>query len=97
MKEYEDAGAQRVIIMLGHRSGSQAFRYVHFFAPDEMEEILERLAENSGLQLLAASFGHAAYDFRERQPAARSPIFIAPRRTVAAPRATGPSSVSRRV
>ena len=50
MKEYEDAGAQRVIIMLGHRSGSQAFRYVHFFAPDEMEGILERLAENSGLQ-----------------------------------------------
>ena len=50
MKEYEDAGAQRVIIMLGHRSGSQAFRHVHFFAPDEMEGILERLAENSGLQ-----------------------------------------------
>ena len=50
IKHYEDAGAERVIIMLGHRSGSQAFRYVHFFAPDEMGGILERLAENSGLQ-----------------------------------------------
>ncbi len=50
MKEYEDAGAQRVIIMLGHRSGSQAFRHVYFFASDEMEGILERLAENTGLQ-----------------------------------------------
>jgi hypothetical protein len=50
IKQYEDAGAQRVIIMLGHKPGSQAFRYVHFFAPDEMEGILERLAENSGLQ-----------------------------------------------
>lgn len=49
IKQYEDAGAQRVIIMLGHRSGSQAFRYVHFFAPDAMEGILEGLAKNSGL------------------------------------------------
>ena len=51
IKKYEDAGAQRVIIMLGHEAGSLAFRHVHFFQPEEASGILERLAENSVAQL----------------------------------------------
>lgn len=51
IKQYEDAGAQRVIIMLGHEAGSLAFRHVHFFEPDETDGILERLAENSVAKL----------------------------------------------
>ena len=51
LKRYEDAGAQRAILFLGHTEGLLAFSSVHFFRPAETDGILEGLAENSITQL----------------------------------------------
>lgn len=47
LKRYEDAGAHRAILFLGHQEGLLAFSNVHFFRPAETDGILERLGENS--------------------------------------------------
>lgn len=47
IKQYEDAGAQRVVIALGRAEGVMAFGEIHFFKPGEADADLERLAERS--------------------------------------------------
>ena len=46
IKQYEDVGAQRVVLMLG-RGEAHASVSPHFFMPGEAEATLERLAEKS--------------------------------------------------
>ena len=47
VRQYEDAGAQRVVLFLGHAEGPMAAREIYFFKPGEAEGTLERLAEKS--------------------------------------------------
>ena len=47
IQQYEDAGADRVVLMLGAESGALAFRHVHFLEPQTVEGTLERLAKNA--------------------------------------------------
>lgn len=45
--QYEDAGAHRVVLMLGKGEGAMAAITPHFLLPDEADATIERLAENS--------------------------------------------------
>lgn len=49
IRRYEDAGARRVVLALGHEDGSHAFRQIRFFTPAETDSLLERLAERARL------------------------------------------------
>jgi probable F420-dependent oxidoreductase len=49
LQQYEDAGAQRVVLTLGHEEGALAFRNIRFFKPGETEGALERLAKSARL------------------------------------------------
>lgn len=48
VKQYQDAGARRVVLMLG-KGEEHASLSPHFFMPGEAETTLERLAQSSGL------------------------------------------------
>ncbi len=51
IRQYQDAGAQRVVLHLGRAEGPFAFREPHFFKPQEAPATLERLAERSVARL----------------------------------------------
>lgn len=51
IRQYEDAGAHRVVLMLGQEEGAMAALAPHFLFPSEAEATMEHLAEKSVAQV----------------------------------------------
>ncbi len=49
LKQYEDIGLQRIVLIVGEEDGPFAFRSLRFFNPGDVEAVLERVAKQARL------------------------------------------------